>query len=224
MILHFDIESRPDPNFPEDKKPKAPLKGATKAETIAKKEKDWAENPEGLIKKMSCDPRMNMIISIEACGSDGKFLWNSWEMTEKEQLEAFWEAVKRFDSVQGFGIAGYDIPTILQRSIILNVEVTTDFSNSSKYKRFPVYDSQLVLSPNNAPEKDINLDFYCWRYGLPAKTGKGSQVYQMFCEGKIKEISEYCRNDVIAEKALFEKIINYYPVPRNYDREQYQSN
>ena len=221
--LHTDIETVPDTDLPEDLKPECKYGNLKDEKKREAKKKEWEET--GLIKDMSCEPRMFKIICIEACGKDGKFLWDSWEMTEKEQLEQFWKALetKGFDLVQGFGISHFDVPGILQRSLLLGVLPTMDLSNTSKYKRSPVYDSQMVLSPNNQPEKGYDLNWYCKRYGLPEKTGKGSEVYQMFLDGKLKEISSYCRDDVLSEKALYEKIIKYYPVPRNYDREKYES-
>ncbi len=222
-ILFFDEETIPNISLPKDNWPKAPLKNATKPETIAKIEQEWIENPEKQIKKMSCDYRMNKIVSLQMFRVTNNF--TSFVQSygdEKQMLQTFWNEVQKTDLIVGFGISGFDIPTIVQRSSILQVEPTKDFTNLSPYSRSPVYDIQRVLSLTGKPEAGFNLNWWLQYYGLATKLGDGSQVYTWYREGEIDKIHEYCRQDVLATKLLFEKIIKYHPIPRNYDREQYQ--
>ena len=55
--------------------------------------------------------------------------------------------------------------------------------------------------------KFVSLDNLCKFFGFEGKGDiDGSQVYPMYKEGKIEEIAEYCRQDVIKTRKL-EKIL-----------------
>jgi hypothetical protein len=52
----------------------------------------------------------------------------------------------------------------------------------------------------------MGLDFYLRRYGIGEKTGSGGDVYQMYQDGKIKEIEQYCLDDVLLTAKLFARV------------------
>lgn len=217
-VMHVDIETVHDDKISGECYPEPPygnLKDEKKRQALAE---NWALDCNGRRKKMACEPRMNCIIEIQACDQNEEWLMGV-EKEEANLLIQFWHNIQYYDIIAGFGIMGFDIPTIIQRSIHHGIEPTKDLTNQSIYRREPIYDTQVVLSPTNKPEKGYDLNWYCRHYGLREKTGKASDVYELWKEGKAKEISDYCRGDVLAGKELFDKIYPYYPIPRNYDKE-----
>ena len=220
-ICFLDIETVPAMDAHAECKPECKygnLKDTSKREA---KLKEW-ETEGGQIKAMSCDPWLNKIVCIEifASKSNGFFSFVFSACNEKDGLKFFWGLINDFDLIVGFNLINFDLQTILNRSILLEIEPTRDIP-LKRYTRSPVYDIAMVLCGWDM-SKLKKMDWYLKRFGLATKSGDGSQVYSWYQEGKLDKIHEYCKEDVLATKSLFEKIIKYYPIPRNYDREQYQ--
>lgn len=225
-IIFIDIETIPAPDLPEELKPECKLGNLKDLAKIEIKKKEWETDPNGQIKAMSVSPWMNKIVCIE--------MYQSWNNefsskygnpnidSERWYLDDFWDIQENYTTLLvGFNILNFDIPTIINRSMLLGVTPTVEIP-LRRYSRYPVYDMAMILCGWDI-SKLKKFNWYLKRFGLPDKTGDGSQVYGWHQAGEHQKISDYCKADVLACKALFEKMIDYYPLPRNYDKEQYDN-
>jgi predicted PolB exonuclease-like 3'-5' exonuclease len=207
----LDIETIPDHDISKDLRPEVKLGNLKDKEKIEAKQAEWEEN--GQVKAMSVSTLMNKIVSIQMWSSkydDFVKELQDLDNDEESMIKVFWDVVQSHDVVVGHNILGFDLPTILNRSMILGIEPTKIF-NMPRYRNYPLYDTMQILAGWDS-SKWKGLDWLCQRLGIEGKTHDGSKVYRLCQEGKIDEIHEYCRNDVRMTMELFHKIEPYYPI------------
>lgn len=116
-------------------------------------------------KKMSVTPEMAKIVAIgfavddepviaSVLGQDGA--------TEKGMLEAFWFYAKRCQHICGFNVAGFDLPTIFFRSIMLGIPA-----------------SRMI---DLSPYKDQVIDLMVSRFGRNGESGMGLKNVAKLCD------------------------------------------
>lgn len=115
-------------------------------------------------------------------------------------LSEFWKMVKSFGTVVTYNGRGFDIPFLMQRSLIRGVTITRNLMPP----RFSAMNEHMDLA-------EVLSQFRATRpYGLEAwsqalrvaspKEGdvKGAEVGAAFAAGRHREIVEYCLRDVVA--------------------------
>jgi DNA polymerase elongation subunit (family B) len=206
-FLVVDIETVPSEDLPEELKPEVALGNLKDKDKIALKVQEWEEN--GQIKKMSVSPFMNQIVSIQMWSSITKDYINTEGFSEVHLLVELDSAISNHDVIVGHGIYGFDLPTVMARAMINDVKLDLRFKPVKRYSNYPFYDTMQVLA---GWEKDKwkCLDWWCARLGIKGKSGKASDVYKLWQEGKRKEIDDYCREDVRCSKELYLRIRDYY--------------
>lgn len=116
-------------------------------------------------KTMSTTPEMAKIVAIgfavddepviaSVLGQDGA--------TEKGMLEAFWFYAKRCQHICGFNVAGFDLPTIFFRSIMLGIPA-----------------SRMI---DLSPYKDHVIDLMVSRFGRNGEKGMGLKNVAKLCD------------------------------------------
>lgn len=126
---------------------------------------------------------------------------------ERELLQQFWAWMGKtrptlFITHNGLG---FDLPFIKKRSIIHQVKPTVEIS-LAKFRTEPVYDTMAVWS-NWETRAGIKLDLLARVLGVETKSGSGSQVAEMWQQGRRKEIAEYCLQDCYVTYACYSKMI-----------------
>lgn len=198
-LLFFDAETIPDPDLIDELKPVVKTGNMTDKDKIKDKEN----------KAMSVSPVCNKIIALEMWDSkESGFVPGCTVGDEKAVLESFWEQASQTEIFIGYNILGFDLPTIVFRSMMHGIKPPRDIS-LKKYSYKPVFDLMMVLC-NWDLSKAKKCDWYLKRLGLTAKTGDGSQVYDMWLRKEYKAITMYCRNDVLAERELYYAIEPWY--------------
>lgn len=164
-------------------------------------------------RKTACDGNLGRILCIGYTEQDetgavverGCFGWREetqdFETDEQMILAEFWQFLSGFsthrDLIIGHNILDFDLPFIVQRSIIKNVRPTVDFY-FGKYRNAPIFDTMHVWD--------------CWKYGGKTSLKKlafalglecpktddidGSKIYDAYLEGRFEEICKYCMRDV----------------------------
>ena len=123
---------------------------------------------------------------------------------EKEILKNFWKDVLNYKQVVTFNGRSFDAPYIHLRSAINCLKPS---KNLMPYR----YDHKthcdlLEQFTFYGATRRFTLDFYLKRFGIKSSKEDGvdgSQITQMFRDGKRKEIARYCAKDVKATAKLF---------------------
>ena len=126
-------------------------------------------------------------------------------LPEREILIKFWEFVSKVDQLISFNGRGFDVPFLMLRSALLGVKPSKNLMGNR-------FDSKLHLDLLEQLSfyggfRKFNLDFYCHSFGIKTPKSKdvsGSEVKNMYHEGRIKEIAEYCGRDIFATYQLYD--------------------
>lgn len=212
--ITFDIETIPQ---------RAPL-SLTQQEELAKKlqrmqagkvEEIDQEASASLI--MGTSPYFGEIITIGLLFDDG--MGNTSEVAlvgeEKEILENFWDMIKAHKTALFISYNGlsFDVPFIVKRSMRWGILPTNPaFLNTKRFQKYPHFDVKDIISDFDkfaAP----SLRLACDLLGVPSPKEeeiKAENVAQAFAQGRIREIAEYCKRDVVATYALYKKLQGYF--------------
>jgi hypothetical protein len=215
--LVIDIEtvqtSRPDiiDYIAATVKPPATFK---KPESIAKWHKE--EGPAAIaeaVAKTGLDGAFGQVVCIGYnTGEVGTQL--VYGLDEKELLTRFSimmaEDVKDpiGTSVVGHNVAGFDLRFLLQRYIVNGIRpplVITRAAEAKPWESEKVFDTMVQWA---GVGNRISLDKLCLALSIPSPKGDmdGSMVGQYVKDGRIEEVAAYCKKDVEATKAVFERM------------------
>ena len=122
---------------------------------------------------------------------------------EKKILESFWREWKKIkienqnNAAVGFNVLNFDIPFIVTRSFIHNVEIVP-FSLKT------ILDLKNKINAYRYGKSRGKLSEYGNFLGLKISDFDGSDVADLWIENKIQELKDYLCNDLeIIEKLLF---------------------
>lgn len=141
---------------------------------------------------------------------------------EKEMVKKFWELVGRADLIIGHNIRDFDLPFVMQRSVILGVKPSWNkfqdpgkkpwemvkFLDFGRYKNAPIFDTMWEWSNWTDKWSNKTIEHIALAMGIPTpKEGiDGSKVGEFYEAGKIKEICEYCMRDVETTRAVYKRM------------------
>lgn len=173
--------------------------------------------------KTGLDASLGRILCIGYCEQNehgeiikrGCFGWNetskSFETDESLILIDFWQYVRGFqkgiDLLIGHNILGFDLPFIIQRSVISGVKPSINF-NLYKYQKSPIFDTMLRWD-FYVFKQSTSLKKLAYAMGLKCpKSGDidGSKIYEAFEQGRFEEIYKYCMQDVEATYDIWRKM------------------
>lgn len=178
--------------------------------------------------KTALDANLGRILCIGYCEQNefgtvtahGCFGWRDatkdFEPDERMILSEFWQYLRGFDTKQdliiGHKIMDFDLPFIIQRSVINGVRPTVEFY-FGKYRNAPIYDTMRVWD--------------CWKWGGATSLKKlafalglenpkaggidGANLYEHFLNGNFEEIYKYCMRDVKTTRNIWRKMNFTFP-------------
>lgn len=132
--------------------------------------------------------------------------------TEVKVLEDFWLILHKYKNacLVSFNGRNFDAPFLMLRSALHRIKPSRNLMAGTKYnypKHIDLIDELTFFQGGfYGATKRFNFDFYTRAFGITSPKSEGvdgSMVGQMFNEGKIKEISEYCLRDITATWELF---------------------
>ncbi len=182
-------------------------------------------------RKTACDGNLGRILCIGYSEQNkdgfitnhGCFGWReeprNFESDERIILAEFWQFLRGFDTsrdlIIGHNIIDFDLPFIVQRSIIKDVRPTVDFY-FGKYRKTPIFDTMRVWD--------------CWKWGNSTSLKKlayalglecpknggidGANLYDAFCAGRFEEIYKYCMRDVKTTRNVWRKMNFMFPAEK----------
>jgi hypothetical protein len=131
---------------------------------------------------------------------------------EKAILERFWADAARFSRMISYNGRGFDVPFLMQRSLIREVDVTTNLLPPRFQLNRNHLDLQDVLSTFRATRP---YGLAPWTQAVGASSPKegsvaGAEVGEAFHAGRTAEIVEYCARDVVATSKLADRVFRHW--------------
>lgn len=118
-------------------------------------------------------------------------------------LTEFWNAITKFHSYVTFNGRGFDGPYLMIRSMINQIKPTRHLlPNRFGQEHIDLLDTMTFYGAT----RKFSLDFYCRRLGITSPKSEeisGDQVAKLYNEGRLSEIAEYNKKDVIATSELY---------------------
>lgn len=123
--------------------------------------------------------------------------------SEPDQLRGFWEVAKHADRLIGHNIVGFDLAFLFKKSMIHGIQPTLDL----KPAEARIFDTKHVWDQWGGGAGS-SLDTLAKLFGLESsKQGiDGSQVYDFYRAGKLKEIYAYCARDVELTRKIYQRL------------------
>jgi uncharacterized protein YprB with RNaseH-like and TPR domain len=121
---------------------------------------------------------------------------------EREGLKMLWNVyTQRPSRFITFNGSGFDLPVLVARSILLDVEYPTSFVFTPAWKspHLDLYEWKKQMGGGRAK----SLAFYARQYGFTTLDKvRGSEIAQLAKEGRWQEIHDHCLSDVGLTHAL----------------------
>lgn len=171
--------------------------------------------------KTGVDGSFGRIVCIGYAGNDKPAEAVSGD--ERAQLMKFWDLAGSADLLIGHNIRDFDLPFIIQRSIILGVRPTwqryeetgipkfkvNKFLDFARYRSCPIFDTMWEWNLWRDKYENKTIEHLALAMGIPTpKTGiDGSKVYDFYKKGKLDEIVAYCIRDVDTTRLVYKKMI-----------------
>ena len=186
-----------------------PPKNYSKVETILRwKDEEKARRLaqwETELERCALDPDLNRVIAIGWMSVDQHepiAMTCPTEAHERQALTAFWEQARHRQLI-GYNIAGFDVPTLLRRSLLLDIDAPG--LSISKYRHPAITDLMKLLSFDGLlPWR--KQSFYLRRFGLdqdlPCDDVNGEDIAQLVAEGNWPAVLHHVQCDVLGVRAL----------------------
>ena len=223
MIVYLDIETLPTQDaglIAELEAGITPPSSYSKPESIQK----WLEENKAAalaekVAKTSFDGMYGRIACIAWAVGDGNVRASSATCSEEDTLHDFYDSVAAEARIQyhggateqgiaicGHNVAGFDLPFMRHRSIVLGIKPPAVVLKAMQAKPWgsEVADTMLMWSADR--ERRASLDKLCKVLGIPGKDGfDGSMVAATWPTDPQKVIA-YCMDDVERVRAIYKRL------------------
>lgn len=127
------------------------------------------------------------------------------EGSEADLLKRFWTLAAQAHLFIGHNIFDFDLRFILKRSIINQVKPSRELS-FARYRNTPIFDT--MHEWERWARYGTSLKTLGHVLGIPVTKGPfdGSQVSDLFAQGRAKEIYDYCKRDVELTRAVYHRM------------------
>lgn len=173
------------------------------------READRAKWAEERAKECSLNPRLGRLLCV---GTSKGMALSAAPDGERELLLQTWAWIKEASGRVVTWNGSWDLRFILIRSLAHGITPPLPPSTTRewfrRYTTFPHFDCKAVLTNWDAPRAGEGLDEWAQFLGVDGKLGgiSGKDVYPLYLGGMFDEITDYCRQDVDATTAIYERI------------------
>jgi DNA polymerase elongation subunit (family B) len=233
MLITFDCETLPgdspelmDTLLADATKEKQSVRAPSNYKDLAKineyLDAKYAEIDSGMEEKRlktSFDGMYGRIACIAWAVDDGPVQSTIATDSEYEAIDAFYAAVIEASQIKtyssdvsyavtfcGHNVAGFDLPFLKHRSIILGIKPPSALLKAMNAKPWDgcIADTMLMWSAER--EKRTSLDRLCKALGIPGKDGfDGSMVADTWPDDPQKVI-DYCKDDVERTRKIYKRL------------------
>ncbi|WP_299079016.1 hypothetical protein [uncultured Paraglaciecola sp.] len=213
-MIVFDIETLPcndqETILELQKEIKAPGQ-FKKPESIAvwMKENKEAEL-EKIVSKTSFDGMYGRVACIAWAFDDGEILSTNDYMSEAEAITLFYDSIENSSIREylfcGHNIAGFDLPFLKHRSIILGIRPPNKLLEAMNAKPWDICIADTMLMWSADKHKQGSMDRLCKAFGIYGKGDfDGSMVAETWLTDPQKVI-DYCKDDVHRTREMYKKL------------------
>lgn len=165
---------------------------------------------EGLANECSLNPRLGRVLCVgmELDGG-GSVAYANAEYDEARILTEFWEMAARANGQVVTWNGSWDLRFLIIRSLAHGLTPSGPVRDwFRKYTTRPHFDCKAVLLNWDVKVSGEGLDEWATFLGLGGKTDgmSGADVWPLFQKGEHGRIADYCRQDVAATAAIYERI------------------
>ncbi len=127
------------------------------------------------------------------------------EGSEADLLKRFWALASQAHLFIGHNIFDFDLRFILKRSVINEVKPSRELS-FARYRNTPIFDT--MHEWEHWAHYRTSLKTLGHVLGIAVAKGPfdGSQVPDLFSQGRSKEIYDYCKRDVELTRAIYNRM------------------
>jgi predicted PolB exonuclease-like 3'-5' exonuclease len=210
--LVFDIESVPDTELGRRLYNLGDLDDASVARVMFFKQKQARQT-----EFLPLPQHRIVVISAVLRTGDGIHIFSLSEedSTEKQIVQRFYDGIERYSpEIVSWNGSGFDLPLLQYRGLLHGVRAALywEVGDTDREFRYNNYigrfhwrhiDLMDVLSAYQ-PGARSSLEQVALLLGLPGKLGmSGDRVWEYYCEGRVREIREYCETDVLNTHLIF---------------------
>jgi hypothetical protein len=175
-------------------------------------DKWFEENKESELKELIAKTSFNSILGSVACiawqHNDGDVCSSMPNESEGDIIQNFYDDISSRDIVFcGQNIAGFDLPFLKHRSMILYIKPPSSLLAAMNAKPWDncIQDTMLMWSPDR--EKRVSMDKLCKAFGITGKGGfDGSQVNNEWINGDRQKVISYCKDDVRRTREIYKRL------------------
>lgn len=184
----------------------------------AKLEKDraeWEATKEGRIADLSLSPRTGRIVvaGLQRGSERPILLVADTEALERQVIAEVWDYIGQAQTVVTFGGHHFDLPFLINRSVLLNAAPDTRCGSVVRLLRRYTYsahfDCRMALT-NWDRMGAGTLDDWCEPLGFPRQTTTGRDVWPLYQAGDLAAIAEHCASDLTRVTHLYQRLAPYY--------------
>jgi predicted PolB exonuclease-like 3'-5' exonuclease len=108
----------------------------------------------------------------------------------------------------GYNVLGFDFPWLYLRAVKYNLPILKNYLPTKKSDTSYLDLMQQVSSTLYGKDSYMSMKDVCGFFGIDVKDNglDGSMVHQAYLDGRIKEIAEYCKQDVEATRELYKRL------------------
>ncbi|HER27264.1 MAG TPA: 3'-5' exonuclease [Rhodospirillales bacterium] len=136
---------------------------------------------------------------------------------EKQLLQGFFSYFERHKPrLVSYNGRGFDLPVLKYRAMKHGISAPWLYQGGDKWNSYTSRYSAdwhcdlLEILSDYGGSARVKLDEVCAVMGFPGKFGvEGSQVAQMFDDGKIQEIRDYCETDVLNTYLVYLRLMHH---------------
>lgn len=171
------------------------------------------------IAKTSFDGLYGRIACIAWAFDDGQVLSTDATDSETDCLAEFFQSIRDYPAIEynggtatqpltfvGHNIAGFDIPFIKHRAIILGVTPPSSFRMAMSARPWgsEVADTMLMWSQDR--EKRASMDKLCRAFGIPGKGEFDGSMVAATWTADPKKVISYCTDDVRRTREIYKRL------------------
>ena len=175
------------------------------------------ENKELAYRKTALNGGFGQIVCIGYAINDNDvktIYFDDWATSEREILKTFFneliECYRPSADITphfiGHNIENFDLRFIYQRAIVLGIKPPSFLPlNSKSYNNMYIFDTMTEWA---GKRNYVSLNEVCLSLGIPTKGDEidGSKVWDFVQEGKLKQVAEYCADDVVKVRAIHKRM------------------